>query len=252
MTKFRPCIDLHEGKVKQIVGSTLSENKAQTNFISEKSPSFYAKLYKTYNLKGGHIIMLGPKNEDACANALKIYPMQVGGGINIINCEKWLKLGATKIIVTSCLFEGAKFSESKLKDISELIGIDKLVVDLSCKYVQDNFHVCTNKWQTTTDLIISRDSIKRIESYCSELLIHAIDVEGKQSGIDEKLLSVLTDFCEKPCTYAGGAKSIKDLDFVNNLTKGRVDVTIGSALDIFGGNIPVEDCVKWNAKNSGL
>ena len=246
MTKFRPCIDLHDGKVKQIVGSTLNNNTL-TNYIADKPSAYFSELYKRHNLTGGHVIMLGPNNEDACLNALKVYPMQVGGGIKLENCKYWIDMGATHVIVTSYLFDKGKFQMSKLKEMAQLIGHQKIVVDLSCKRVGDNYYVCIDKWQTITDMKLTKDCISQIEGFCDELLIHATHIEGMQKGMDTELIKLLGAWCTNPCTYAGGATSLQDLSMVDQLTNGKLDVTIGSALDIFGGSLSFEDCAKWRS-----
>jgi len=249
MSKFRPCIDLHNGKVKQIVGSSLSQNESElkTNFISTKPAEWYAELYKKDGLKGGHIIMLGSGNEEAAARALKAYPngMQIGGGINTENAEKYLEAGAAAVIVTSYIFPSGKFSLENLKALSSKIGKEHLVVDLSCYGAQNKWVVAINHWQTLTDFQITKENLEMISEHCSEFLVHAAGVEGKQQGMDLELLKFLGAHSPIPATYAGGANSLKDFETCNELSKGRVDLTIGSALDIFGGNLPYEECRKY-------
>lgn len=245
MTKFRPCIDLHNGKVKQIVGSTLNDNTATTNFISNNSSGYYAQLYKDYELTGGHIIMLGPNNEEACLEALNIYPMQVGGGINISNCEYWINMGATHVIVTSYLFENNIFNLEKLIQMSKLIGKRRIVVDLSCKRIGNDYFVCINKWQTITTMTLTIEIISEIEVYCDELLIHATHVEGMQNGMDIPLIELLSKICTIPVTYAGGATCVEDIQLIHNISVGKLDVTIGSALDVFGGSLSFKACALW-------
>jgi phosphoribosylformimino-5-aminoimidazole carboxamide ribotide isomerase len=249
MTKFRPCIDLHNGKVKQIVGSSLSQNESELkeNFVSLKPAEWYAELYKKDGLKGGHIIMLGAGNEEAALRALKAYPngMQIGGGISKENALKYIEAKASAIIVTSYIFPNGKFSLERLKAISSEVGKEKLVVDLSCYKVSNNWTVAINHWQTLTDFCINPESLKIISEYCFEFLIHAAGAEGKQQGMDLELIKFLSEHSPIPVTYAGGANSIKDLETCNTLSKGKVDLTIGSALDIFGGNVPYKECKKW-------
>jgi len=249
MSKFRPCIDLHNGKVKQIIGSSLSQNESElkTNFISSKPAEWYAKLYKKDGLKGGHIIMLGAGNEEAATEALKAYPngMQIGGGINSENAKKYLETGASAVIVTSHIFPNGKFSLEKLKAISSKIGKEHLVVDLSCYRMENKWVVAINRWQTLTDFCITKENLEMVSEYCFEFLIHAAGVEGKQQGMDLELIKFLGKNTPIPATYAGGANSIKDFETCNVLSKGRVDLTIGSALDIFGGNIQYNECKKW-------
>ncbi|KAF2474025.1 Phosphoribosylformimino-5-aminoimidazole carboxamide ribotide isomerase [Lindgomyces ingoldianus] len=254
MTRFRPCIDLHAGSVKQIVGGTLSDTSSaslKTNFTSEHPSSYYASLYKQHNLTGAHVIMLGPGNEDAAKKALEAWKggLQVGGGVTEGNVREWVALGAEKVIITSYLFPSATFSPERLQSILAALDNDKekLVIDLSCRRRGASWFVATNKWQTITDFELTQESISLLEPHCSEFLIHAADVEGLQRGIDHDLVSKLAEWCSIPVTYAGGGRSIEDLELVKILSHGKVDLTIGSALDIFGGGgVKFEDCVKWN------
>ncbi|KAJ1939857.1 Enzyme that catalyzes the fourth step in the histidine pathway [Linderina macrospora] len=252
-SKFRPCIDLHSGQVKQIVGGTLHEDNAgvlKTNFVSAHPSSHYADLYRQNSLLGGHVIMLGPNNDAAARSALSAWPdrLQVGGGITAANAQDWISAGASKVIITSWLFPDAKFSLDRLRTISSLVGKDRLVVDLSCRRRSDGcWVVAMNKWQTMTDMVIGKEELEMLAGLCSEFLIHAADVEGLCDGIDEELVSALAEWSPIPVTYAGGARATDDLALVTKLSKGRVDLTIGSALDIFGGDkIKFADCVKWN------
>jgi phosphoribosylformimino-5-aminoimidazole carboxamide ribotide isomerase len=250
MSKFRPCIDLHRGKVKQIVGSSLSENESELkeNFVSQRPAEWYATLYKKDGLKGGHIIMLGNGNEEAALGALNTYPdgMQIGGGINNENAKKYIEAGAAAVIVTSYIFPNGKFSIERLKNISSEVGKNKLVIDLSC-HGSGKWVVAINKWQTLTDFSITKENLEMVSEYCFEFLIHATAIEGKQMGMDLELIKFLGEHSPIPVTYAGGANSLKDFETCNTLSNGRVDLTIGSALDIFGGNVPYEECKKWKA-----
>ncbi|KAF3923722.1 hypothetical protein ABW20_dc0106111 [Dactylellina cionopaga] len=255
MTKFRPCIDIHAGVVKQIVGGTLSENSNAsssplvTNHTSVHPPSYFSNLYKVNNLTGAHVIMLGPNCEDAAREALDTWPggLQVGGGINLQNAQKWLDWGAEKVIVTSYLFPDAKFSLERLQELSGTVGKDKLVVDISCRRKDGGWFVATNKWQTIADMEVTKETLSLLSDYCSEFLIHAADVEGLCRGIDEDLVRALGEWSSIPITYAGGGKDLGDLALVKELGGGKVDLTFGSALDIFGGDkVKFVDCVKWN------
>ena len=249
MTLFRPCIDLHQGQVKQIVGGTLTEAGASTNFISNQSATYYANLYQQHQLTGGHIIALGPNNQQQVLEALAAYPkgMQFGGGVNLDNASGYLDAGASHIIVTSYLFEDGQFSWSRLNAIRSAVGAEHLVLDLSCRKTAKGWMIATDRWQTITDTAINKSTIKELESHCAEFLVHAADVEGLQSGIDIDLVELLGDCCSIPCTYAGGARSLEDLKLVDSLSNGKVDLTIGSALDIFGGRgVSLTDCVQWN------
>ncbi|WVR05060.1 phosphoribosylformimino-5-aminoimidazole carboxamide ribotide isomerase [Kwoniella sp. DSM 27419] len=242
-SQFRPCIDLHQGVVKQIVGGTLDLTAAdgqgpKENFVASKPPSYYAELYRANQLTGGHIIKLGPKNDEAAIEALEAWPggMQVGGSITEANAQEWLDKGASKVIITSYLFPEGRFDEGRLSRLSEAVGRDRLVVDISCRKREAGWIVAMNGWKTLTDMHVTQESIKLIEKYCSELLIHAADVEGLCQGIDEELVSRLGEWVSVETTYAGGARDISDLALVDRLSNGKVDLTFGSSLDIFGGN----------------
>ncbi|KAI0719485.1 Phosphoribosylformimino-5-aminoimidazole carboxamide ribotide isomerase [Cerioporus squamosus] len=249
---FRPCIDLHNGKVKQIVGGTLNEDdqsQLKTNFVASHPSTYFAELYKKHGLEGGHVIKLGPGNDRAAKDALATWPghLQVGGGITAENAQEWIDAGASKVIVTSYLFPDGKFSLERLQAVSSAVGKDKLVVDVSCRRRDDRWLVAMNKWQTITDMEICKESLDMLSEYCSEFLIHAADVEGLCQGIDEELVSKLGQWVTIPTTYAGGAKSISDLASVDRLSEGKVDLTYGSSLDIFGGTlVKFEDLVKYN------
>ncbi|KIM90797.1 hypothetical protein PILCRDRAFT_94497 [Piloderma croceum F 1598] len=252
---FRPCIDLHEGQVKQIVGGTLSDHNIaglKTNFVTSQSAGDFAHLYRENGLEGGHIIKLGPRNDAAANEALAAWPggLQIGGGINDKNAKEWLQAGASKVIVTSHLFPDAKFSMNRLQSISSIVGKDKLVVDVSCRRRGDKWFVAMNKWQDITDMEVCKESLDFLSEYCSEFLIHAADVEGLCQGIDQDLVTRLGEWTRIPTTYAGGAKDISDLDLVERLSNGRVDLTFGSSLDIFGGIlVKFQDLVARHAQS---
>jgi phosphoribosylformimino-5-aminoimidazole carboxamide ribotide isomerase len=249
---FRPCIDLHEGKVKQIVGGTLgaSEN-LRTNFISENPAAWFAELYKRDGLAGGHVIMLGAGNEIEALAALAVFPggLQIGGGITAQNARGWLDAGGSHIIVTSWVFREGRVDWERLGEIVKTIGKEKLVLDLSCRKRGENYFVVTDRWQKFTELEVNAKTLKKFSDYCSEFLIHAVDVEGLCHGIDRELVEKLGEWSPIPAIYAGGANSISDLETVTKLGRGKIDLTIGSALDIFGGSgVRYEDCVKFNRR----
>lgn len=250
-TLFRPCIDLHDGQVKQIVGGTLSDapESLKTNFVATKPPAYYATLYREHGLDGGHVIMLGKGNVDAAKEALAAWPggLQVGGGITDANCQEWIDAGASKVIVTSFLFPDGKFALDRLDRISGLIGKEKLVVDVSCRRKDDRWFVTMDKWQRITEMEVCKESLDILAKHCSEFLIHAADVEGLCQGIDEELVKKLGEWVTIPTTYAGGAKSVSDLELVDKLSGGKVDLTYGSSLDIFGGTlVKFDDLVVYN------
>jgi phosphoribosylformimino-5-aminoimidazole carboxamide ribotide isomerase len=250
---FRPCIDLHEGKVKQIVGGTMGGDPStlRTNFVSDRPASWYAELYKRDGLKGGHVIMLGPGNEAAARCALQAYPggLQIGGGINLHNARGFLDAGASQVIVTSWVFRDGQLDQDRVAALATAIGKGRLVLDLSCRRRDKEYWVVTDRWQKFTELAINRDTLERLASSCDEFLVHAVDVEGLCRGVDSELVSKLAEWSPIPTTYAGGAKSLADLEEVTRAGKGRIDLTIGSALDIFGGTgVRYEDVVEFNRK----
>lgn len=253
--RFRPCIDLHQGAVKQIVGETLQPDPSLVveNFVSTHTPSYYASMYRDDGLTGGHIIMLGGGNELAAEEALRAYPggLQIGGGIHADNAERYLELGATHVIVTSYIFQDGKLNRSNLEKIVSKIGTERLVIDLSCKERDGKYVVVTNQWRTFSDVEVNAANIAELEGYCDEFLIHAVDVEGKREGVQEKLAAQLAEWVTIPTTYAGGARSLADLERFRDITGGRLDITIGSALDIFGGDLPYMEVVKYCRSGQG-
>jgi phosphoribosylformimino-5-aminoimidazole carboxamide ribotide isomerase len=255
--RFRPCIDLHNGSVKQIVGSTLSDTSSDTlttNFSSDYSSSYYAEMYKRDGLTGGHVIMLGPGNEDAAAEALAVWPggLQVGGGITAENAPGWLEKGAAAVIITSYVFKDGEIHERRLREVVSAVGSDKLVLDLSCRKKDDEYYIVTDRWQKFTNVTVTKESLDFFAGFCAEFLIHAVDVEGKCGGIETDLAEKLGKWVTIPTTYAGGVRSLSDMETLNTLGKGRLDATIGSALDIFGGSgITYADAVAFHRKHTG-
>lgn len=250
--EFRPCIDLHDGKVKQIVGSTLGyENQAVVeNFSSEHDSTYYAQLFAKNNLTGGHVIMLGVGNEEAAIRALQAYPngLQVGGGITADNAQRYIEAGASHVIVTSYIFHDGMLDMERLQKLITSVGKEKLVIDLSCRKRNGKWYVVTDKWTKFSDFEVNAASIKEIEQYCDELLIHAVDVEGKRSGMQEELVRDLAQWTSIPTTYAGGVRSIDDLKKFESIADGKLHVTIGSALSIFGGDLEYETVVSYCEK----
>jgi phosphoribosylformimino-5-aminoimidazole carboxamide ribotide isomerase len=257
VTRFRPCIDLHAGKVKQIVGGTLRDDGAgpTENFVSEESPATFARRFRDDGLSGGHVIQLGPGNHEAALESLAAWPggLQIGGGVSAENAGDWLEAGASHVIVTSWLFEGGtRFSETRLDELVGRIGRDRLVIDLSCRRTAEGWSVATNRWQTLTDLALTPATLDRLAASCDEFLIHAADVEGLCGGIDEDLVRMLGDWRGGVVTYAGGASSMADVERVDELSGGKVDLTVGSALDIFGGTgVTYQSLVDWNRRGGG-
>jgi phosphoribosylformimino-5-aminoimidazole carboxamide ribotide isomerase len=252
---FRPCIDLHEGKVKQIVGGSLGTDPAQlrTNYVSEHSAAWFAELYRRDGLVGGHVIMLGPGNEVEAKAALKAYPggLQVGGGIHLENARGWLDAGASHVIVTSWVFRDGKVDWARLEKLSRALGKERLVVDLSCRRRGKQYFVVTDRWQRFTEVSLDSAVLEKFAAFCTEFLVHAADVEGLCRGIDRELVVKLGEWSPISTTYAGGANSIADLEEVTQLGQGRIDLTIGSALNIFGGKgVRYEDVVAFNRQHA--
>lgn len=257
--KFRPCIDIHNGKVKQIVGGSLTdnENQAKENFVAEQDARFYAKLYKNSDLKGGHIILLNPKssgyyeeNKRQAFEALNEYKegLQIGGGITHENAEEYLKQGASHVIVTSYVFKEGRIDFPNLERLVSEVGKERLVLDLSCRKRGGAYYIVTDRWQTFTEVEVSDDTLNLLCSYCDEFLVHAVDVEGKASGIEKKLVSLLGNWGKIPVTYAGGVSDFGDLDLLKTLGNNRLDVTIGSALSLFGGSMDYNQVLEYMKK----
>ena len=237
--QFRPCIDLHDGRVKQIVGGSLESGGLRTNFVATESPAYFAKLYAADDLRGGHVIKLGPGNDAAALEALEAAPgiLQLGGGVDDTNALYWLDHGAERVIVTSFVFQAGELKRERLRRLSALVGRDRLTLDLSCRKRGGDYHVVTDRWKCFTELKVERGVLEDLAEFASEYLIHAVDVEGKRAGIDAELLNILADGAPIPCVYAGGISSLDDVATIEREGGGRIDYTVGSALDIFGGNI---------------
>lgn len=239
--QFRPCIDLHDGKVKQIVGSTLKDaepERLQTNFTADHPSSWYAELYRRDQLTGGHIIKLGPGNDLAAAEALTAWPggMQIGGGITADNGADWLEKGASHVIVTSYVFREGQVDSDRLQRLVRAVGKEHLVLDLSCRRRGSDYYIVTDRWQNFTDVMISPKVLEEFSGLCAEFLIHAADVEGQCRGIETELVRQLAQWSPIPTTYAGGVKDLADMELIRDLGQGRLHATVGSALDIFGGS----------------
>ncbi len=250
--KFRPCIDLHQGKVKQIVGSSLSDKDDSAmieNFSSSKPASWFAELYKNDELTGGHIIRLGPDNDDAAIDALTAWKggMQLGGGITADNAEYWLEKGASSVIVTSYIFSEGHIHEDRLQRLAENVGKNKLVLDLSCRLRDGQYWIVTDRWQKFTDVVVDENSLDYFARYCHEFLIHAVDVEGKCRGIEQALVELLGNWGKIPITYAGGIASQGDIELIKMMGRNKLDFTVGSALDIFGGsNLKYQEMLQYS------
>ena len=249
--KFRPCIDIHNGKVKQIVGGSLIDegNQAVTNFASEYNADFYAEKYKKDGLTGGHIILLNAKNSEyyeatklQAMLALETYPkgLQIGGGITADNAKEYIDAGASHVVVTSYVFKDGEIHWDNLKKLVACVGKEHVVLDLSCRKKDGKYYVVTDRWQTFTNVEVTERLLDELEKYCDEFLVHGVDVEGKSSGVELELVKILAKWNRIPITYAGGIGSMEDLQEFEHLSEGKLDFTIGSALDLFGGKIPYE------------
>lgn len=257
--KFRPCIDIHNGSVKQIIGGSLSDqgNTAADNFVSEADAAFYADMYRRDGLKGGHIILLNPAGSEyyesdlrQAAGALEAFPggMQIGGGVNLSNAETFLDMGASHVIVTSFVFRDGMVDYDRLSRLCRLIGKERLVLDLSCRFAEKDYYIVTDRWQKLTKERLNRETLEHLAEYCSEFLVHAVDVEGRVSGVEKEVVKRLGEYYIQPATYAGGIHNQDDIAFIKQAGKERVDFTVGSALDLFGGTIAYQDICKFVTK----
>ena len=244
--RFRPCIDIHNGRVKQIVGGSLTDagDRAKENFVSEMDAAWYADLYRSHGLTGGHVILLNAKDspyyeqtKSQALSALREWPggLMIGGGISADNAGEFLDAGASHVIVTSWVFRDGHIHYDRIRTLREIVGKEHLVLDLSCRKRDGKYFVVTDRWQKFTEEEVTADLLSRLQDSCDEFLIHAVDVEGKAKGIEEALVELLAEACGIPVTYAGGVGSYEDVRKLRDLGKGKVDVTIGSALDLFGG-----------------
>jgi phosphoribosylformimino-5-aminoimidazole carboxamide ribotide isomerase len=246
--RFRPCIDIHNGKVKQIVGGSLTDQNdgVRENFVSQKPAAYYAELYKKAGLFGGHIILLDKpetsyykEDKKEAEAALAAYPngLQIGGGINADNGGEFIKAGASHVIVTSYVFRDGSISYENLENISRAVGREHLVLDLSCRKKDGDYYVVTDRWQKFTKEKLSVELLSKLSLWCDEFLIHAVDVEGKSTGIENRVLKLLSGWSERPVTYAGGIHSIADIEKIGEIGKNNVDFTVGTGLDLFGGTL---------------
>ena len=257
--EFRPCIDIHNGKVKQIVGGSLRDegSQARENFVSEQDAAFYAELYQRQGIHGGHVILLNKEGTEyfettrqQALSALRAYPggLQIGGGIRDDNAADYLNAGASAVIVTSYVFRDGQMNWENLKKLEGAVGADHLVLDVSCRRKGDDYYIVTDRWQKFTDVVLTPSLLDELADHCVEFLVHAVDVEGKARGIEEPLVRMLGSWDGIPVTYAGGVGSFDDLRKLKELGQNRLNVTIGSALDLFGGPMNYEETVKFIAK----
>jgi len=254
--RLRPCIDIHNGKVKQIVGSSLTDENVRENFVSAFDAAYYAKIYRDRALSGGHVIVLNSRTSEyyeaskkAAFSALSAFPggMQYGGGINNENAAEFLDAGASHVIVTSFVFKDGMLDMKNFRSLQTECGRDRIVLDLSCRKKEDgNYYVTTDRWQRFTDLLISEESLRSLSGECSEFLVHAVDNEGKSAGVDKELIHILSGVKDIPVTYAGGIKSLSDVDIIKAQGRGLVDYTVGTALELFGGSLKLDELIKLN------
>ncbi len=249
--RFRPCIDIHNGAVKQIVGGSLRDDSdhAVENFKAGQDADYFAHLYRKDGLLGGHVILLNPSSSEYYARtrqqamkALAAYPggLQVGGGITAENAGEYIEAGASHVIVTSYVFGDGEIHWDRMEGLRKAVGKNHVVIDVSCRKKDDGYYIVTDRWQNFTRVRLSESVLEEIAGYCDEFLVHGVDVEGRASGIEEGLVEILAAWHEIPVTYAGGIGSLKDLEHFRKISGGQIDFTIGSALDLFGGKIPYE------------
>ncbi len=253
--RFRPCIDIHNGQVKQIIGGSLADegDQAKENFASSKNADYYAKMYREDGLTGGHVILLNPPSSEYYQEtkkqallALDAYPggLQIGGGITAENAKEYLEAGASHVIVTSYVFRDGQIRWENMEKLRNTVGKEHVVIDLSCRKKGEDYYIVTDRWQKFTDVKLCHETLEKIAGQCDEFLVHGVDVEGKAAGIDEKLAKLLGAFTEIPITYAGGIGSMGDIERFRQITGGSVDFTIGSALDIFGGTLSYKEIIR--------
>ena len=253
--RLRPCIDIHNGKVKQIVGGSLTDlGVGETNFVSSEGGAFYGNLYRKLNLAGGHIILLNPAGSpeyeadiETAKEALLAYPegLMIGGGVTAENASRFLDLGASHVIVTSYVFRNGRVDWERLDRLVHEVGPEHLVLDLSCRRTEDGYCIATDRWQKLAEVYITHETLDHLKGFSAEYLIHAVDAEGKRNGIEEPLAKLLGDWGKIPITYAGGVGSFRDLELLREAGSDRLDVTIGSALSIFGGDMELRDVIRF-------
>ena len=252
--QFRPCIDIHNGKVKQIVGGSLSdeEDYARENYVSDMQAADYAALYRKKGLRGGHIILLNSKDSkfyeadlEQARGALSEWPeaLQIGGGVTAENARQFIEMGASHVIVTSYVFSDGLIRYDRLQKLADAVGKEHLVLDVSCRKREEQYFIVTDRWQKFTKQPLEKELFRKLSRYCDEFLVHAVNVEGTGMGVDEELLTLLADETEVPITYAGGIGSMADIEKIKNIGRGSVNFTVGSALDLLGGPLKLDEIV---------
>ena len=256
--RFRPCIDIHNGKVKQIVGGSLKDERdqAEENFVSERSAAFYADMFRRDNLKGGHMILLNPPSSpyfeadrQQAAEALAVWPggLQIGGGVTADNASSYIKAGDSHVVVTSYVFKDGQVQWENLEKLADAVGAGHVVLDVSCRKKDGKYYIVTDRWQKFTKVQLGEEILYWMKEYCDEFLVHGVDVEGKSAGIEEGLVEMLAGVQGIPITYAGGISSLDELERFRRVSGGRLDFTIGSALDLYGGDIPYDEVKNYSA-----
>ncbi|MBR5360517.1 MAG: phosphoribosylformimino-5-aminoimidazole carboxamide ribotide isomerase [Lachnospiraceae bacterium] len=252
--RFRPCIDIHNGKVKQIVGSSLRDknDEAKENYVASNDAVFYARMYREMGLSGGHIILLNPvtsplyeATKKQATEALNACPglMQVGGGITADNAKEFIDAGASHVIVTSYVFRNGGIDMDRLNELKSSVGSEHVVLDLSCRKKDDSYYIVTDRWQKFTEHKLEAGIFDDLAPFCDEFLVHAVDVEGRKAGIDEEVVRILAGV-PYTITYAGGISSTDDIKKIRDTGRGHIDVTVGSALSLFGGSITIGEVLE--------
>ncbi len=253
--RFRPCIDIHNGKVKQIVGGSLVDKGEGTidNYVSDYDGDYYAKLYKDRGLTGGHAIILNPRDSEYYAEDLRQAKLalnafagglMIGGGVDVSNAREFIEAGASHVIVTSYVFKDGRVDMDRLNALVNEVGREHLTLDFSCRKKDDKYYIVTDRWQKYTDVTVNKETLKQYSDMADEFLVHAVDVEGKSAGVDDELLNILSEFNECPVTYAGGISSYDDIRKIKRIGNDKIDITIGSALDLFGGDLVFDEVLK--------
>lgn len=164
----------------------------------------------------------------------------IGGGVNSENAKDFINMGASHVIVTSFAFKGGTILWRNIKALDAAVGKEHVVLDVSAVKKEDRYFIATDRWQNISDIELTDELLTKLSDHCDEFLVHAVLAEGKKSGIDTELASLLGTYNGKPVTYAGGIRSISDILDLKKYGNNRLDFTVGSALDIFGGPLSLD------------